>query len=42
MIKILIETYPLTYKSLRLVKSDVEEPLKPKELLIGTDETIFK
>ena len=42
MIKTLIETHPLTYKSLRLIKSDIKKPLKPKELLIGTDKIIFK
>ena len=34
--------HPSTYKLLKLIKSDVEKPLEPKELLIETDETIFK
>ena len=42
MIKTVTETHPLTYRLLRLVESDVEKPLEPKELLIGTDKTIFK
>ena len=42
MIKILIETHPLTHRSPRSIESDVEEPLEPKEPLIGTDEIIFE
>ena len=42
MIKILIKTHPLTYGLLRLVKSNVEKPLEPKEILIGTNKIIFK
>ena len=42
MIKTLIKTHPLTHRLLRLIKSDVEEPLEPKELLTGTDKIIFK
>ena len=42
MIKTLIETHPLTHKLLKLIESDVEEPLEPEEPLIGTDEIIFK
>ena len=42
MIKILIEIYPLTHRLLRLIESEVEESLEPKELLIGMDKIIFK
>ena len=42
MIKILIETRSLTYRSPNLIKSGVEEPLETKELLIGIDKTVFK
>ena len=41
MIKTLTEIYPLTYRLPRLIESDIEEPLIPEELLIGTDESIF-
>ena len=42
MTKILTKTHPLTHKSPRLVESNIEEPLIPKEPLTGTDEIIFK
>ena len=37
-----MKMYPLTYKLLRSVESDVKKSLKPKELLTGMDETIFE
>ena len=40
--KTLTETHPSIYRLLRSVESDEEEFLAPKELLIGTDETIFE
>ena len=37
-----MKTHPLTYKLLKLIESDIEEPLEPQNLLIETDKIIFK
>ena len=42
MIKTPTEIHPLTYRLLRLIKSNIEEPLEPEEPLIRMDEIIFE